>query len=73
MEKEVNTMSKFKLDAKQQEQIIMDLKSREVSEDVLDKVAGGLDELVPLLPREPKLPIVTTMAIGEEGNPGLPM
>ena len=73
-------MSTIKLDGEQQKQIMQDLKSREVSEDVLDKVAGGVSELIgepgepierPIFIRIPK-GIVTTMALGEEGNPPSP-
>ena len=42
----------IKLDNKQQEQIIEDLKSREVSEELLEKLAGGIS-----LPSFPLFPI----------------
>jgi len=41
----------IKLDSKQQEQMIQDLKAREVSEETLDAVAGGI--IAPPLPLGP--------------------
>ena len=55
----------IKLDDKQQEQIIEDLKSREVSGYLLDAVAGGIS-IENILPIKPKYPYATTLAIGEE-------
>ena len=49
-------MPKIKLDDEQQKKIIQDLKSREVSEEMLHKVAGRI-KLDP--------GFVTTVAIGE--------
>ena len=59
----------FKLDNKQQELIIQDLKSREVSEDLLDAVAGGI--IMTLPNRYPYT--ATTLAIGEETPPWMPL
>jgi len=53
----------IKLDSKQQEQIVQNLKLQEVPEELLNTVAGGIIK-GPLRP----FPI-TTMAIGEEGSP----
>ena len=61
----------IKLDSKQQEQMIQDLKAREVSEELLDTVAGGIIKDLSGV----KYPF-TTLAIGEESgiwliNPGV--
>ena len=57
----------IKLDGKQQEQIIQDLKSHEVSEELLDTVAGGIINTG--LPGSVNrfLPY-TTLALGEESG-----